>query len=488
MSEQDFREAVAAGSSETSPRDTITRVKAAVIRQLERLDGRARIRSTDYFNHSFAPDLVLSWSTGPQRERFVYVRLTDEASQLLDDVNDVAAQRPIIFDVAASAGLPTQQAAGDLRERATASETLITTAGAIDSLVSQKSEEPVVGLLSSAVAQGGKGLLVRTDADRLGASVRSGFAGARTTSAQAVLSAATAVESVLEPRLAGRMTRLLQAVWIGSGGRLDLFPATRDLSGDIDDETLSFLLSLDDIEDASFWRRVGRGLALSQLGRLDVPDPSDNLHHLVETNLEVLWARAMRVMEEPAALDEVDLPVRWTVRRKSLTLRGSDFSAHVAEQVSDLADVPSFARDGVTVEELRARSAGLDVVSVQLADGREGIDFSSLSNQDVMASDRLTAVASSMTGASVRRARVSLPGGKGMNVDFNSSSASAITKGRLSLPQLLGAGLPLLHDLDDEAAAAIAALLPAGTADADLLNAETLFGDADADADLHAGS
>ncbi len=185
MSEQDFREAVAAGSSETSPRDTITRVKAAVIRQLQRLDGRARIRSTDYFNHSFAPDLVLSWSTGPQRERFVYVRLTDEASQLLDDVNDVAAQRPIIFDVAASAGLPTQQAAGDLRERATASETLITTAGAIDSLVSQKSEEPVVGLLSSAVAQGGKGLLVRTDADRLGASVRSGFAGARTTSAQA---------------------------------------------------------------------------------------------------------------------------------------------------------------------------------------------------------------------------------------------------------------------------------------------------------------
>lgn len=215
MSELEFRQAVAAGSAEIAPRDTITRIKAAVITQLERLDGHARIRSTNYFNHSFAPDLVLTWATGAQRERFVYVRLTDEASQLVDDVDQVAEQRPIIFDVAASAGLDRQESAGQLREHATAAETLVTDAGAIDSLVSQTTDDAVVGLLSSAVAQGGRGLLVRADADSLGASVRSGFAGARTTSAQAVLGAATAVESVLEPRLAGRMTRLLQAVWIG---------------------------------------------------------------------------------------------------------------------------------------------------------------------------------------------------------------------------------------------------------------------------------
>jgi hypothetical protein len=37
------------------------------------------IETTDYFNHSFAPDLVLKWERAPKRdERYVFLRFNDE--------------------------------------------------------------------------------------------------------------------------------------------------------------------------------------------------------------------------------------------------------------------------------------------------------------------------------------------------------------------------------------------------------------------------
>jgi hypothetical protein len=73
----------------------------------------------------------------------------------------------------------------------------------------------------------------------------------------------------------------LQAVWIGSGGRADLFPDNQiELSAGVDDDALEFLLDLEPIRDYDFWRRIGRTASVAQIGKLSPQHPNENLHFL----------------------------------------------------------------------------------------------------------------------------------------------------------------------------------------------------------------
>src|ERR1035441_3303618 len=83
--------------SDLNPHDTITRIKAAAIRQFEALDKRMKIHNTEYFNHSFAPDLVLKWSQNGQTERYVYMRSSAREGALTDDVLRLGDQQPIVL-------------------------------------------------------------------------------------------------------------------------------------------------------------------------------------------------------------------------------------------------------------------------------------------------------------------------------------------------------------------------------------------------------
>ena len=55
------REAVRLALGSARSEDLIEGGKAAVVRELETLDPTVRIKTTDYFNHTFAPDLELAW-------------------------------------------------------------------------------------------------------------------------------------------------------------------------------------------------------------------------------------------------------------------------------------------------------------------------------------------------------------------------------------------------------------------------------------------
>src|SRR6266508_1429332 len=45
--------------------DSTAAVKRAVARSLRAVDAGVTIETTEYFNHSFAPDLVLKWQRAP---------------------------------------------------------------------------------------------------------------------------------------------------------------------------------------------------------------------------------------------------------------------------------------------------------------------------------------------------------------------------------------------------------------------------------------
>jgi hypothetical protein len=98
MSNSSFMNIAANGTlDESSPLDTIAKIKHLAIRRLEALDSNVLIQVTDYFNHTFAPDLVLRWPRSQENERYVYLRGTNHIEYLVDDVERIGNQQPIVL-------------------------------------------------------------------------------------------------------------------------------------------------------------------------------------------------------------------------------------------------------------------------------------------------------------------------------------------------------------------------------------------------------
>ncbi len=61
------------------PREGIARAKRLVRNSLRRAEPRSEVRETEFFDHTFAPDLIILNSGGrPDSERWVYLRTTSD--------------------------------------------------------------------------------------------------------------------------------------------------------------------------------------------------------------------------------------------------------------------------------------------------------------------------------------------------------------------------------------------------------------------------
>jgi hypothetical protein len=331
--------------------------------------------------------------------------------------------------------------------------TLVTDATALASIADAKHARPITSLFSTALAQGGRGLVDDDDARRTVETIANGFAGAQAMGAESVLRATTAVDSHLAAPFASRFNRLLQAIWVGSGGRADLFPDSQiELSAGIDEDALQFVLELDPIRDYNFWWRIGRRISLGQIGRLSLRHPNENLQYLVKANLDHLSARSCRVQDRQEQLDELEQPrFWWKTERGVLALRSRAWMAFVAEKADELGTLEGTPTKGVTVPELLERVGDTVMTGLQMSDGTFDLDLSSARHADVAHSDRLGAVTQSFGEAiRVQRART-MAGERQIACDFTKSSASATTSSVVTVSELLGVSLPLLRFLDNEA-------------------------------------
>ncbi len=438
-----------------SPRNSVAAVKDLVIKEFEALDSRTKCKSTEYFNHTFAPDLVLSWpNDATVNDRYVYLRFNDDIAYLTDGLDRLQGVEPIVFGLTATPHDEPDEIA-HLRTTASERRTLVTDPAAVSTFISRRSTTPVLGLLSTALAQGGRGLVDSDDAQRATDIVADGFTGAREVDADATSGAARLISSLLNERQTGRMSRFLQAVWVGSGGRIDLFPGTQSLVGDITDEALQFLLDFDEINDAEFWQRLGRGVTVKQLCTLHVSDPCINLQHLIRSNIDRLWARACAVVADPARLEEVSdaIPWRWVLERRLLGLRGPDFTAYAAETATEARNaISGNPGPGLEVEDLRTRAVGTVLNSLRLGDGREALSLNSESDADVVQGERLsTLFAAFGADAKVQEATATLASGQHINLDFRTLTASGVTSTQPLLGDLLVTAVPLLWSLGGQA-------------------------------------
>jgi hypothetical protein len=315
--------------------------------------------------------------------------------------------------------------------------------------------------MSSALAQDGLGVLDAGQAGVVTNAVANGFDGARKLQAGATSDATQVLKDVLSPRGSSRMASFLQAVWVGSGGRIDLFPGPVSLGGSLSDQTLGFLLEFNEVADNEFWSRVGREVSLAQLGRLTMTGLSANLQRLVQANLDHLWCRGCVVTSGQLPLSEQAADLDWHIEGGLLQLKGEGFSAGFAEQVDKARQEGAVQHsDGLTVAQLRHRARDAVLESLTMSDRANQMTFGSQSHDDVAQSERLRELADTFgPAARVEQAVAALGSGQRVSLDFRSSVATGITKSKPLVAEMGQIAVPILADLGDAERAAISDFL-----------------------------
>lgn len=439
--------------------DSAAAVKRAVAKSLRAVDAGVTVETTDYFNHSFVPDLVLKWERAPKRdERFVFLRFNDEPEWIAEELPRLANKHPVVYGLRTMAHKQNDELSAQSKE----ADTLITDPGGVDQLSATRTTG-IESFVSRTIIRGGRGLVDEARAVSATADIAQGFEAARVADEERTRSAVDAAREFLRPSESSRMLRFLQATWVGSGAPTETFPADVGAPADPGDEGLRFLIEQDEIADDAFWRGIGSSLTVERLSELGISGAPPNLQHIVRANLDRLWAKAVRVRPDQPRLDDDAYILTWRMEFNLLALTGSDFTAYLGSTVEDIAQVkvPEPFTRGVTVEELRARARAIAVDSLELSNGQRVVTYRSSDQEtDVAKDDELATVAKALGSASVQRATITV-GARHLELDFTTSTASARTSAKPPLTDILGLGLPLLWPLAEPDAATFASMMAA---------------------------
>ncbi|MFC5788931.1 hypothetical protein EDM22_01330 [Agromyces tardus] len=440
----DYSQMIREALADPSPRDSVDRVKTAVAKELEALDASAQVKSTNYFNHTFAPDFVLRWRDNT--ERSVFIRITDEPEWLAEDISYVTAHAPLVLDLSQR---PKDTDLGVLRDAAAEHQAMVSGPEALERLIDRKPDDSTATMVSNALAQGGRGLFVQDEAVEFAQAVASGFDAAAQAETARTASAVEEITENLGEVQASRMTRVLQAVWEGSDGRLEDFPGTRDLSGRLNLDSLRYLLNYMDSGDRTFWQRIGRGVRLRDLTELGIELPNPNVSRLIQANLDVLQARACAVFGNPMAIDGADaVELTWSIRDRFLTLEGPSYFVLTSESKEEIEPKIRPGQPVPSIDDFieRADPDALDEVTL-----RTGTELVIVHNEEgPINGDRLTEVAGQRaTTTGVEKAKVKSPTGR-VTVDFRTATGTRQTRSNLLMADLLQATIPLVLTLEDD--------------------------------------
>jgi hypothetical protein len=458
----EFQRAIEAAGEQREAADRVTAIKRAVTNEIRAADPSVSVTFTDYFNHSFAPDIVLRWPT-ENRERLLFVRPNPSERWLLNELKLVSSHRPLVFTLA---DLPQEGVSPEpseerkvLEKEARASDTWITDPSGMAAVSSVRAKEPSLGLLSQALVRGGRGVSGSEQITDLTDKTAAGFAGSSQLSEQLTRQAVEAIENSLDAEQSGRLTRVLRAVWEGNGGASSRFPKTLSV-GQLTDDDLSYLLGAMSDAPTDFWRRIGATITTVQLGRLRIQDPSENLQALVLANLESLTAKGVRAIDEPLRLEESDQIPRWLVAKGCLALRGLNWTAYLAARRAEEMPPADDARaPDLTALKRRATEGRAPITQIQFGRDDRSVTYESKDGTDVLDDRGLQQVAGDLKITTVEKAVAALEGDRSIGIDFSQKTAIGPTSAVFPLGSLIRSVLPLVSDFEEDDLAMIRSAL-----------------------------
>lgn len=426
------------------PRESVRRVKEAVANELTAFDRTATAKFTPHFNHTFSPDLELSWPDGTSRA--VFLRTSPNSDELAEDLSIVDGEGHLIV------GLVQPHATARTASLSTALDRfsgMYTEPDAIESALATRGQTTAFGMVSNALAQGGRGVLADTEITRVVDTVSDGISGAKSTSVSVTRDAIEELELVMAGPQAARMTRVLQAVWEGSDGSLANFPGPPDLSGRIGLESLKYLVRYVNADDPDFWRRVGRKVTLAHLRELDFDLDSSNLQQLINANLDVIVARHTVLKNDPMnlPLESARRPPRWSRRAKRLCLEIDGHFLIFGDTRDDLSHVATDPPVTVDADALARRVGSLKIAEVKFD---QDVEHMSFSTEDLgFSAERIRQFSvPSFARSTIRSVVVRTPSGRA-SIDLQRRTATGVTRSNVLAADLARAVIRLASGLDD---------------------------------------
>lgn len=150
-----------------TPDQIIAGVKQIVAKEVDTLNPGVNIEYTDYFNHTYVPDMVLKFPGRGEECRPLYIRNSLRVSPIIEDVQTLEPRQPVML------GLRPADPESDEGVRSVARHTkrvLVTDIGSLDVFSQSLSQvndaaAPLKGVLRANLLKSGRGMMTTSDID-----------------------------------------------------------------------------------------------------------------------------------------------------------------------------------------------------------------------------------------------------------------------------------------------------------------------------------
>ncbi len=324
------RDAVIEALSEREMVLATARIKNAICDELARADSAATLHQTEYFNHTYLPDIVMEWLEDHYREVFLRFSSTQ---RLEADVDRIGQSGPIIFDLTVDGERNEDEGTIAPQEALKrAPDLLLTDAKATDQIRPDRTENMLEHLVTSSVFRAAHGWLDAVTVQRTVTAAKDGFYGAIAGDRKLVGDALEVIRPIFGLEIEQRVGRTLQLLW-WVGGSEHEFPIS--LSDDLElngHDTQEFLRVVFDkdhpVGDERFWPRLADRLDFDTLVGVGTVKDSQKLNSLMA-------AYSGRVELSHAAVDFKDRPMppfdeySWELDDGFVCLSGPDWDCRM---------------------------------------------------------------------------------------------------------------------------------------------------------------
>lgn len=256
------------------PHESQAKVHEIVARQLHEMSPRARIGSTGYFNHSWAPDLIVSGRHGDDRPVFLRFGVRDES--FADDLSYLGSEGPMFLDLDAvladrseGSAQPSSDVAGMLAESDAA--VLVTEIEALDKFETCIKADHDFRDATSQVVFGGKGLVEKSDAETISEGWKQAIGAVETASTESLRSALNQVSAFLTRIARLEFEGTFRSRWVAAGQAIEEFPGHEEWQ--LDDrapweiaELVASLIESGATVRSDQWSAMAKAISASDLG------------------------------------------------------------------------------------------------------------------------------------------------------------------------------------------------------------------------------
>jgi len=442
------------------PRSGIVRAKQLIRGRLLEAEPGAEIRETDYFDHSFAPDLLmLPRGAKPGTERWVFLRTTSDPEELADDLEVVPKGGTLFvsldkFQVAEHGS----QSLVALDRVSADQGTLVIDSPALERVSDAEVQATSTALMSQALIASGRGALGGDEAQQELSAFGGGVSGAMVGDSERTRRAVESVTRWLPGTEASRVTSFLGALWEGGGRSLTEFPGRLGTEG-LTSAGLAILLQGPDLPNDPFWVRIATRVSLAEIVEA-VEGSSDNLQRLTKGGVDRIKAHVCLVVRDGRIRVETD-EWRWVVEEGCLGLRGPGFTAYLAAKREHLPEQEAL-RGPVDLAELRTRATrfGIAVREIRLRTPYRTVGYDSPSGEDIVGDRELDEIGSALGEHSVAHVEAALASDQRLAVDYvNGTGGMVGPRAQVPIRKLLGTTVHLLESLSGAEAEGFQALL-----------------------------